>query len=417
LGVYQRILRTIFVIAIPVLAAAQQNQNLRDRDPELEGAKTVTGELQEANFHYGAFYLLSRFRIADAGYSAGGYVPTGSEGGLSLSVEAPHRIYYVPHKKTIFTASLTPSYSFFAQDGQQTQFNYLARGDAHLLFNHLYLDAYGQVADQLRAHTADFNRMATVKEKELGVLGEIKYSSRTSALFSVNHRDINYPEDRYQPERRNRDTDIPTFLLDRTERNGRVALHHKTFPKTSLFVAAEASDYAFDFTTYKDSRRLYYGAGFKFDNGRSSLTMEAGPLSLDFDGSDASDYDGYMARIEASRGNGRWNLHGGAHRDLGFSIFANNSFYVATSANVGLEHASTRRLTLRTGVVWERDEYETPVLGETRRDEYSFSSVGFSYGLKQLRAGLDVGWYQRESTAFGEEESGIRYVLHLSYTP
>ncbi|HEX7828945.1 MAG TPA: hypothetical protein VF787_04790 [Thermoanaerobaculia bacterium] len=401
---------------IPLLASAQTDQRLRDRDPELLGAKKVTGELQEANFHNGPWYLLSRFRIADAGYTQSSYVPTGDESGLSLSVEAPHRLYFVPHKKTIFSAEFTPGYSFFNQNKEQRQLNYLARADAHFLFNHLYLDVYTLKSDQLRAHVADINRLATQVENETGVAGEVKYSSRTSAIFSARYRETEYPDDRFQPTRPNGD-EIPVYLLERNERNARLSINHKTFPLTSLFVASEVSNYGFKNATYMDSNRIYYGGGLSYDNGRTSFRVEGGPMKLDFDDPNQRDYDGILARAEASRGNGRWNFSVGGDRDIGFSIFDDNSFYVATSAHTGVEYAATRRLTLRSGIIWERDRYETEVAGLKRMDEYSFSSVGFSYGIKRLRTGLDVGWYERESTAFGDEDDGIRYVLHLSYTP
>ena len=93
----KRLLTFAITIGISVAASAQQTQTLRDRDPDLSAAKKVAADLQQANFHNGPWYLLSRFRIADAGYSEGAYVPTGdSEGGLSLKVEAPQRLYFVP---------------------------------------------------------------------------------------------------------------------------------------------------------------------------------------------------------------------------------------------------------------------------------------------------------------------------------
>ncbi len=415
-GVSQRILRIAIAIMIPVLASAQQSQRLRDRDPELVGSKKVTGELQEANFHWGAFYLLSRFQIADVGYEQSSYVPTGDQSGIALSVEAPHRLYFVPHKKSVFTAEFTPGYSFFNQDKNNRQLNYLARADAHFLFNHLYLDAYTLRADQLSAHVSDINRLATALQNETGVAGELKYSSRSSAMFSARYRDTEYPRDRVQPLQANGD-EIPIYLLERNERNARLSLHHKTFPLTSLFVAGETSNYGFRSATYLDSQRIYYGGGISYDNGRSAISLEAGPMKLDFDDDSQRDFEGITARFAASRGSGRWNYHIGGDRDLGFSIFDQNAYYVATSGNTGVEYSATRRLTLRSNINWERDEYETPVAGLTRTDEFSFSSVGFSYGIRRLRTGLDVGWYERDSTAYGDKGSGIRYVVHLSYTP
>ena len=417
-GVSLRFLTIVFVMAIPLLASGQTQ--MRDRDPDLAGAKKLHEDLQQSNFHSGPFYLWSRFRISDAGFSEGGTVPTGEQSsGLSLSVEAPQRLFFVPARKTIFTVDFVPGYSFFNSDDEEGQINYLVRGDAHFLWNHLYLDVYGARADQLRAHVADINRLATVQEDEVGVAGELKYSSRTSAIFSARYRDSAYPVDRYQPEL---STDpvtgfSPINLLDRYERNARVSLNHKTFPLTSLFASAEVSDYSFKFATYKDSRRTWYVAGFNYNSGRTNVRAEAGPLKLSFEDPSQRSFTGFGASFNVTRSNGRWTYTAGANHDLGFSIFANNNYYVSDTARVGVNYVATRRLSLRSSAVWEQDEYDVEVAGNDRRDTILFTSVGFNYVIRRAQAGVDVGWYDRDSTFGGDADSGIRYVLHLSFVP
>ena len=411
--------KRVFVIAITALiplCASAQGQRLRDRDPDLSASKKLWGDLQQANFHTGPFYWISRLRIANAGYTESGYLPTGNEaGGLSLTIEAPNRFFFVPRKKVIFTVDAVPSYTVFGADDDIRQFNYSLRGDMHLLLNHLYLDVYASRADQIRPHVADINRLATAREDETGVAGEFKYSSRTSALFTARFRDLSYPENRFQPdpgpER------IPIQVLDRQERNARLALNHKTFPRTALFVAGERSEYDFPNKRNYRSSRTYGGGGFAFDSGRTQVRLEGGPTRLQFDDPTQPDYQGLTGQLRATRGNARWtyNLH--ADRDLGFSLFINNPYYVATSGGVGADLVATRRLTLHARTAYERDEYEQPVLGRIRTDDISFTSVGFTYGVRRARFGADIGWYERDSTAFGDVDSGIRYALRLSFTP
>lgn len=416
-GVSQRTIAIVFAaVVLPFLAYGQQQQTLRDRDPDLEAAKKLAEDRQQANFHYGPFYLLSRLRLADAGYSQDTGVPTGDQGGLSLSVEAPQRLFLVANKKTIFTFEVVPGYTFFSGD-RDNQLNYSARADAHLLFNHLYLDIYALRADQLRAHVADLNRLATTAENEVGVSGEVKYSSRTSGVFTLRQRDTRYPLDRYQPEI-TPDSDFnPIQLLDREERHGRGSITHKTFPLTSLMVSGEVSNYTFDVASYRDSRRTWFGGGALFNNGRTQVRIEAGPVRLDFADPKQPDYSGVTGSIEARRTRGRWAYRAAAERDLGFSIFASNNFYVATSATVGIDYSATSKLLLRANVAGERDEYDTPVDGKVRTDDITFTSVGALYTVRRIRFGGDIGWYDRESTYGGDTDSGIRYVLHLSFTP
>ena len=402
------------VVVIPTALIAQSSDRTRDRDPDVAAAKRVASELQKANFHFGPFYLLSRIRLADAGFTDEFYVPTEDQtGGVSLTVEAPQRLYMVPARKVILTAEATPGYSFFSRGDEHGQFNWAARADAHFLFNHLYADVYTSHSNALRGRVADINRLLTLRDKESGIAGEMKYSSRTSVLFSGRYRDVSAPPDRYQPD----PVKVPVNLLDRVERNGRVALHHKTFPLTSLFVATEASDYSFRRATYKDGKRAYVGAGFNRVAGRSNLRVEAGPVRLNFADPSQRDYSGIIGEASLTRTAGRWVYGGGVDRDLGFSILLNNNYYVYTLGRVNASYSATRRLTLRAGSTFERDVYEVPVNGHRRTDTVSFSTAGFIYAFRHVSAGIDGGWYQRTTTFGGDEGHGIRWVLNLSFTP
>ena len=407
-GVCQRLTGVLISLLV---AATLQGQTLRDRDPDLAGAKKLAAELQEANFHSGMFYLWSRFRIADAGYTEEAYLPTGEDsGGLALRVEAPQRFYFVPRRKIVFTAELTPGYNVISPGDEDSRVDYLARGDVHFLFNHLYLDVYTSRADQLRPLLAA-NELARTRDDETGVAGEFKYSSRTSAQFAVRYRKQQYPEDRFEED------DIPLALLDRSERNGRVSFVHKTFPLTSLFVSAEASQYEFSADSRRDSSRRWAGAGFHLNSGRTALRVEAGPVRLDFDDPSQLDYSGLAGTAAVSRSSGHFTYSAGIGRDIGFAILAGNNFYVAETANARVGYSATRRLSLRGGVVAERHTYEVPVDGVRRRDTISFTSVGFDYGIRRLRFGVDAGWYERNTTTPDGDDSGIRYVVHLSFVP
>ena len=411
-GASARTIGAIIISILPLVAAGQSARTLRDRDPDLSGAKRLAAELQEATFHSGPWYFLTRLRIADAGYTETGYLPTDEgDSGLALTVEAPQRIYYVPHKKVVFSGELVPAYNIIKRGDESDRFDYLARADMHLLFNHLYLDTYALRADQLRGYV-DVNELARTRDEETGISGELKYSSRTSAQFTARYRKEEYPDHQFGED------ETPLGLLDRDERNGRVSFIHKTFPLTALFVSAEGSNYGFRNATYKDSKRRWVGAGFQYDSGRSRIRLEAGPATLDFEDPTQHDFSGAIGTLRMTRVNGRWTYAAGATRDVGFSIVLNNNYYVADSVTGGIDYVATRRLSLRANVVAERHTYDVAVLpGQFREDHVSFYSVGFGYTLSKFRFGVDGGWYERDSTLGGDSDSGIRYVLHLSFVP
>lgn len=409
-GVIRRVAMFAAIAAVAVSSFAQSDK-LRDRDRDLEGAKKILSELQQANIHSGRFYMFSRIRVSDAGFSEDYYLPTGDvRGGVNFRVEAPQRLYFVANRKTILTLDAVPSYDFLRHSSRSGQFDYSVRGDLHLLFNHLYVDAYTLLTDQLRAQVSDINRLATQKESESGIGGELKYSSRTSAFFSGAYRETSFPSGRVQP------LDVPVQQLDRIERSGRVSLHHKTFPVTSLFVAGETGDYSFRRAIEKDSTRRYVGAGFIRASGKNTLRGEAGRTQLNFANPSRRDYSGFTGELTATRSLRRWTSTLAARRDLGFSIFTDNDYYISSLGRFSIDYNATRKLTLRTGLARERDDYDVPVGGVKRRDDLSYSYVGFLYAFRHLSLGADGGWYERESNFTGND-SGIRWVLHLSFTP
>ena len=423
-GMRRRLTTCVLALALPAVASAQTPQTLRDRDPYLDSARELTEELQEANFRFGRFYLLSRFRLAEVSFAGPVYVPAGEEReGLSFGIEAPHRLYYAPHRKVILSAEATPSYAFFdARDaeGERTngQFNYRLRGDLHLLFNHLYLDLYTQRADELRAHVADLNRLATAREDETGVAGELKYSSRTSAIFNARMRETRYPTERYQPRSGEEGLiPVPIQQLDRDETNARLSLNHRTFPLTSLFVAGEGSQYEFHSATHRDASRRWVGAGLLFDSGRTEFRVEAGPATLDFEDAALEDFEGMVGGMTLTRQHRRWSANASWQRDVGFALAAGNPYFRNDVRGASFDFHATRRLTLRVATAWQTDRYDQPVDGIKRRDDITFSTVGFRHSIRRFQTGLDIGWYQRESNTQVEEDSGIRYVVHLSFTP
>jgi len=199
-------------------------------------------------------------------------------------------------------------------------------------------------------------------------------------------------------------------------------LNHKTFPLTSLFLTGEFSDYSFRTATYKDSRRSFAGAGFFHDTGRTVTRFEAGAGKLTFVDPTQHEFQGALGNITSSKKFGRSTTGNiAASRDLDFSIFTGNNYYIADRLSSSLAWDATRRLTLNAQYAIGRDLYDVPVNGPhgflKRRDVFSFPSIGFTYGFARLRAGLDVGYVDRTSNFDLNEDKGIRVLFRLSFTP
>ncbi len=420
MGGYVRQGKRLLIVALILCACARgafAQSGLRDRERSFSASQDIANDLRKAHFHHGPFYLLSTFQLSDIGYDSSFYVPTADrQSGFRFGIQAPTRLYFVPSKKTIYSIDFRPEVSFFTRGKSSTVFGYKARADAQYLLNHLYLDVYAENSNQLRADVSEIARLLTEKAQAYGVSGELKYSSRTSATFNAATLKSAYPLDKIQP------TDVPIEVLDRTGHNYRIAFNHKTFPLTSLFLTTEFSDYSFPNAVFKNGRRTFLGGGFSNDNGRTVTRLEVGAGKLDFFRPGQHDFRGALGNLTSNRKLGRsTTLSFGAARDLDFSVFLFNNYYIADRLNAALAWDATRRLTITLQDAYGRDLYETPVQGPhgflKRRDVFTFPSIGFTYGLARLRGGVDIGYVNRTSNFDANLDHGIRLLFRLSFTP
>jgi hypothetical protein len=412
--------KRLFIVAMALCAyagGAFAQNGLRDRERAFSASKEIANDLRRAHFHHGPFYLLSTFQLSDIGYDSSFYVPTADkQSGFRFGIQAPTRLYIVPSKKTIYSIDVRPEWSFFNKGGKRNVFGYRARADAQYLLNHLYVDVYAENADQLRADVAEIARLLSERASTYGVSGEMKYSSRSSATFNAATLKTAYPVEKLQP------SGLPLQLLDRSGHNYRIALNHKTFPLTSLFATGEFSDYSFTTASNKNGRRSFMGAGFVHDSGRTVTRVEAGAGKLNFFQPDQHDFQGALGNITSSKKFGKSTSGSlSASRDLDFSIFTDNNYYIADRFSAGLSWDATRRLTINLQVAIGRDLYDVAVIGPhgflKRRDVFSFPSIGFTYGFARLRGGLDIGYVNRTSNFDINVDHGIRVLFRLSFTP
>lgn len=414
LGGVVRCAAALTLLTCPFTLSAQEG--LRDRDPTFSASKQIASDLNQASAHSGPFYLLSHIQISDLGYSDELYLPVvAASKGLTFAISAPQRLYFVQSRKAVYSVQATPTYALIRKPDGGNQFGWTARADAQYLLNHLYLDLYGQAFNDLRASSAELDRIVTERNREVGAKGEIKYSTRTSLLFTAAHRSTTFPLDRFQP------VEVAAFLplLDRTENDYRVSLLHKTFPVTSLLLAAERDDYTFPTFVSHDARRTYSGAGFIWDRGRERWHLEAGPTKLTFSAVGVKDYSGITGNTDASfRVTERSLLNVAGARDLDFSVVGQQGYYVFDRAQASWNYLATRHLTLRLVSEVGRDSYQEATNGIFRRDQYSFEGVGWDYAVRHAQGGFDVGYFRRTSNVLdGERQHGIRLLAHLSFTP
>ena len=415
---WQRLAAVVATCVVVAGTVAAEAQELRDRDRTLAASRQIADDLRRARMHYGPFYLLSSIQLADIGYDQEFFVPVSdTSSGFRFGLAAPIRLYMTPNRKAYFSVGAMPQWSRFGGTRAHNQTGYKTRADAQFLLNHLYLDAYAARDNELRADTGELSSLITRKNKEAGVNGELKYSSRTNLAYSALTRTQAFPleANKFQP-------DFPVELLDRSEHAYRLALVHRTFPLTSVLVAAEYAGYSFPNAVFKNSHRKYGGAGLLYESGRTTSRLEVGYSRLDFIRTNQQDFKGTVGNFGIQhRVTDRWGLSAGAARDLTFSIFRDNNYYITDRASISTQYGLTRRVALTGGWTVIENRYETPTAGSKlntaarRRDRMSFPSIGWIYSSpNRFTGGFDVGYLERTSNFPITEADGIRIVLHLS---
>ncbi|HEY6138910.1 MAG TPA: hypothetical protein VI670_14210 [Thermoanaerobaculia bacterium] len=419
------ILRLFAAAACFVIASTSVAQVVRSRERTFEASETLAADLRRARVHSGPFYLLSYIQFSDLGYESQFFFPTAQQSsGLSLAVSAPQKLYFVPARKTIYSLAFTPEYAIFSNGDKSNSWGYLVRADAHYLLNHIYINPFFSQANRLQALSGEINRVVTQRTETAGVGGEFRYSSKTRAFYSVSGTRYLYPASRFQPDDTGAGLGVSIQDLDRRERNVRLSLQHHTFPLTSLMLASEWNRYTFPNAPDKDSTRRFIAPGFSYDSGRTQMHGEVGVAVLHFINPGSADARRVTGSLQIAKRLGpKTNLGFGIDRDTDFSIARGERYYVADRALISLDRQATRRLTLRLSSTIGTDRYPVAAsnpsngLLEQRRDEFSFTAIGWRYTMRHLRGGFDVGYYQRRSNFGIDEESGIRLAIALSLSP
>jgi hypothetical protein len=409
----RRIGVTVLTAVCATAALAQETLSVldRNRDPALDGTKRVLADLSYASMRYRSIYLLYRFELSDIALDPG-LVPSRDEDlKLSIGAALPARIYWVPSRKFALSADVIPGYGFAERDGLEGQGSYTVRADAHAMLNHLYLNAYTGRSNQFGPLAAELGGIGTVRRTMSGVDAEVKYSSKTSVLVTASNLENSYPETRLQPR------DVDPSAYDYDENRLRATFLHRTLPRVSLNVSAEGSNFEFPRTDYKSAERRHLAVGATYTPGRRSFRAEAGPGRLTFSNPAFEDFNGLIGRLQATVPVGRrWTLQGAARRDVQFSDYFNNGYFVADELNGDATVILTRRLSASIRPSLGHHRYDTAVGGIKRRDDYQSVLVGWTYSLTRVRGGFDVGYFQRDSNVYDENASGIRLILRLSFT-
>lgn len=408
---------------LTVFTLTAQTPTLRDRDREPEGRKALLADLQRARLHYGPFYLVSRLELRNLGFDQEINIPTGDEvEDVTLTVAAPQKLFFVPSKKIILSAQAEPAYVWFNDREDLRQWNYLYRGDVHLVLNRLYADIFATRSDETVRDLAEIGRLVDRKTRVAGIETEFKFTSKTAVRIRHTDTGLDYT--------RGSEADLEGERLERTEALNSLLFEHKTFPRTALSLMLESENFDFDFADNRDGNlyAIYAGAERTGTAARligQPIRIQLGYAQLDYDDPAEKDYRGPVGTATIAFSPHRnLILNAAAERSLQFSIFESNNHYAADRAELVTTYSMGRRFDLFGSLEYGINHYFIPAIdpldgrSKNRADELTLETAGVKYRLPRGGIlGLGVGYYQRDSNFSRFNEDGIRLFVQLSISP
>ena len=236
-----------------------------------------------------------------------------------------------------------------------------------------------------------------------------KYSSKSNASFSFSRRTIRYnSNDEYYGA-------SLSNAFDRDEDSIILNFSQKLFRKTTVALESGFFQYDFQKDFSRDSDAKHYTIGFTFDpEAIISGNLKIGKASFTPNDEKYSEYDGAIGEASLSyriTQSTRMTLL--YKKEILFSIYGTNLFYIQNSYGLSIFQYLTRRLGFELGATFYRSRYTVPEyiplpeggsIYDYRRDDVKTGFAGLKYKLSDnYNVGLRISRWVRDSNLYTQD--------------
>jgi hypothetical protein len=408
--------RPVILIAGLVLSLAAA----RPVRSETWKGKELEAKWREAAWHWGSFYIQPQLVISNAGVDSNiFYSPTDPVKDFTLTIGPAATIYLPIHRKFVLSVYGSPQYVWYSKTEQERTWNYYFNGAAQLSLKNVFLSLEGLYSDARERWNTEIDIRPRRKQMGYGGSALVKLAWKTSA--SLAYRTVRYD---YESAVYGDGWDVRE-KLNRREDYATLSFYHQASTQRRFFTDLEYGEYRFDFASQaaiSDSRSGAAYAGFEFSplGRRIRGRVRLGYKKFDVLGSGAADYKGLVGDSKISVRLARPLVIRGSYvRDVVFSLWYDNPYYLETRPGVGASAYVFRFL--RFDYDYSRGRNEYPVVGGggsdvKRFDIYSINSAGVYFRLKKSVAlGFIANWWARDSNIDTEDDNRTFFGLNLTY--
>jgi hypothetical protein len=376
--------------------------------------------MSEAPWHFGPFLIQPTLVIANAGVDSNiFYSPSEPVKDYTVTAGPAATIYLPIHRRFVLSAYGSPQYVWYSKTEQERTWNYYFKGVAQLSLKNVFFGLEGAYSDAQERWNTEIDIRPRRKEEGLGGSMLVNLAHKTS--FSLAYRTVKYD---YLSVVYGGGFDVRE-RLNRRESYGNVSFYYQATTQRRFFLDFEYGDYRFDFASQAalgDARSgaAYAGLELARLGRRVRGRIRLGYKKLDVQAVDGPDYAGMVGDSQLSiRVAKPFVIRGSYLRDVRFSLWYNNPYYIESRPGAGASVYVFRFLRLDYDYSMGRNNY--PLIGgggpeEKRRDDFRIHSGGVYVRLRKTVAlGFIASWWERDSNLDAEDDKRTFFGVNLTY--
>jgi len=377
-------------------------------------------QMTQAPWHVGPFRIQPRLVISNAGVDSNIYYSPADPVRDYTVTAGPAATVYLPiHRKFVLSASGSPQYVWYSKTVRERAWNYYLSGTAQLSLKNVFLSVDGVHSDARERWNTEIDIRPRRKENGIGGSVLVNLAHRTS--FSVGGRTVKYD---YESVVYGSGFNVQE-RLNRRETYADLAIYRLSSSQRRFFLAFEYGAYSFDFASQAaigDSRSGAAYAGMEFSplGRRVRGRVRVGYKQFDVRTASGPDYRGIVGDSQLSiRLAKPLAVRGSYVRDVRFSLWYNNPYYVESRPGAGVSFYPLRFLRLDYDYSLGRNRY--PVVGgggpDTKRlDDFTIHSAGVYFRVAKTAAlGFVASWWARDSNIDREDDKRTFFGVNLTY--
>jgi hypothetical protein len=375
--------------------------------------------MREAPWHFGPFQIQPSLVIANAGVDSNlFYTPSNPVKDFTLTGGPAATLYMPIHRKFVLSVYGSPQYVWYSKTVRERTWNYFFNGAAMLDLKNAFFSLEGLYSDARERWSTEIDIRPRRKQLGYGGSALLKLGWKTS--FAMSYRTVKYDYE---------SVDYSGFnireRLNRQESYANLSLYYQAAENRRFFIDLEYGRYNFEFATESalrdaESVALFGGLEFSRLGRRVRGRLRLGYKKFDPLRAGTPEYAGLVGDTQLSFRLAKiLSLRGSYLRDVQFSVWYGDAYYIETRPGVG---ASLYPLPfLRLDYDYSRGQNRYPVAGGggagvTRLDRYNMQSGALYYRImKNTALGFVVSWWARVSNIPGEDDQRTFYGLNLTY--